>query len=139
LYAAKQQNSAISKLGLQLPLIIPHRAKLEEALERMDRVVHAIERDTAQASPYTAQLAVQLDDSDAADSVSPALQQVALHHACCCAVYTLDVGVDVHSKISNCTRSLQTGSAFQGTVCASSATCFVLVVCIVSQALHNRL
>jgi len=89
LYAAKQQSSAVSKLRLQLLLTMPYRAKLEEALERMDRVVHAIERDSAQASPYTAQLAVQLDDSDAADSVSPALQQVQLHHACCYTIIPL--------------------------------------------------
>ncbi|DBB10735.1 hypothetical protein WJX82_006666 [Trebouxia sp. C0006] len=68
---AKLQNMYMTAVQ-RMPAL---RAKLEEALERMDRVVHAIERDTAQASPYTAQLAVQLDDSDAADSVSPALQQ----------------------------------------------------------------
>lgn len=41
----------------------------------MDRVVLAIERDSVQASPYTADLAVQLTDKLAAESVSPALQQ----------------------------------------------------------------
>ena len=83
---AEECNQQVSS---RLLLTMPYRAKLEEALKRMDRVVDAIERDSAQASPYTAQLAVQLDDSDAADSVSPALQQVALHHACCCAIITL--------------------------------------------------
>lgn len=43
----------------------------------MDRVVIAIERDSAQASPYTADLAMQLNDM-AADSVSPALQQASM-------------------------------------------------------------
>lgn len=57
-----------------------YRAKLEEALERMDRVVQAVERDSAQASPYTAQLADQLGDKDAADSLSPALQQASNLH-----------------------------------------------------------
>lgn len=80
---------------------MPYRAKLEEALKRMDRVVHAIERDGAQASPYTAQLAVQLDDSDATDSVSPALQQVALHLACCCTVVPLTL-------MLMCTRKFRT-------------------------------
>lgn len=51
------------------------RAKLEQALERMDRVVQAVERDNVQASPYTAQLADQLGNNDATDSLSPALQQ----------------------------------------------------------------
>lgn len=51
------------------------RAKLEEALERMDRVVLAMESDSVHASPYTADLAVQLTDNEAAESVSPALQQ----------------------------------------------------------------
>ena len=51
------------------------RAKLEEALERMDRVVLAIEKDSVQASPHTADLTVQLSDDLAADNVSPALQQ----------------------------------------------------------------
>lgn len=55
--------------------MLVYRAKLEEALERMDRVVQAVERDNVQASPYTAQLADQLGDNDAADSLSPALQQ----------------------------------------------------------------
>ena len=52
-----------------------YRAKLEEALERMDRVVQAVERDSVKASPYTAQLADQLGNNDATDSLSPALQQ----------------------------------------------------------------
>ncbi|KAL0018794.1 hypothetical protein WJX79_002022 [Trebouxia sp. C0005] len=68
---AKLQNMYMTAVQ-RMPAL---RAKLEEALQRMDRVVHAIERDSTQASPYTAQLAVQLDDGDAADSVSPALQQ----------------------------------------------------------------
>lgn len=51
------------------------RAKLEEALERMDRVVLAMESDSVHASPYTSDLAVQLTDNAAAESVSPALQQ----------------------------------------------------------------
>lgn len=45
------------------------RAKLGEALERMDRVVQAIERDAVQPSPYTAHLPAHLQH------VSPALQQ----------------------------------------------------------------
>ncbi len=59
-------------------MLTVYRAKLEEALERMDRVVLAIERDasqTSQISPYTAELAAQLTDNDATDSLSPALQQ----------------------------------------------------------------
>ncbi|DBA81468.1 TPA: hypothetical protein ACH3X1_007250 [Trebouxia sp. C0004] len=68
---AKLQNMYMTAVQ-RMPAL---RAKLEEALERMDRVVHAIERDSAQASPYTAQLADQLADSDAAATVSPALQQ----------------------------------------------------------------
>ena len=52
------------------------RAKLEEALERMDRVVLAMESDTVHASAYTTDLAVQLTGNEAAESVSPALQQV---------------------------------------------------------------
>ena len=82
---------------------MPYRAKLEEALERMGRVVHAIERDSAQASPYTAHLAAQLDDS-AADSVSPALQQVALHHTCCCTIIPSTLG-------STCSRKFSVGHA----------------------------
>lgn len=54
------------------------RAKLEEALERMDRVVLAMESDSVHASPYTADLAVQLTDNGAAESVSPALQQASI-------------------------------------------------------------
>ena len=82
---------------------MPYRAKLEEALERMGRVVHAIERDSAQASPYTAHLAAQLDDS-AADSVSPALQQVALHHGCCRTIILSTLG-------SMCSRKFSIGHA----------------------------
>ena len=70
----------LSGLLLSHALLLPYRAKLEEALERMDRVVMAIERDGAQPSPYTSDLAVQakhvqLVDNDAADDLSPALQQ----------------------------------------------------------------
>ena len=54
------------------------RAKLEEALVRMDRVLLAIERDSNQASPYTAELAGSLQDHDATDNLSPALQQASL-------------------------------------------------------------
>ena len=50
------------------------RAKLGEALERMDRVVLAIEQDTAQPSPFTVQLPKHLQQPHI-DSVSPALQQ----------------------------------------------------------------
>lgn len=50
------------------------RAKLGEALERMDRVVQAIEQDAVQPSPYTVQLATHLQQANT-NSVSPALQQ----------------------------------------------------------------
>ncbi len=113
---------------------MPYRAKLEEALERMDRVVHAIERDSAQASPYTAQLAVQLDDSDAADSVSPALQQVPLHHARCCIVtvyctvivqcysITLDAVANVHLEKIQLDMQHADWICLPGSDCARSAT-----------------
>lgn len=58
------------------------RAQLEEALERMDRVVHAMESDSVHGSPYTADLAVQLTD-DIAESASPALQQVSAYYVAC--------------------------------------------------------
>ena len=75
------QSAAINTLCLTC------RAKLGEALERMDRVVQAIERDAVQPSPYTAPLPAHLQNEDA-DSVSPALQQashlssLALHATC---------------------------------------------------------
>ena len=44
----------------------------------MGRVVLAMESDHAQASPYSADPAVQLTNNEAAESVSPALQQASV-------------------------------------------------------------
>ena len=61
-------------LSMYEPTCLKCRAKLEEALERMDRVVQAIERDADPASPYNPAL-LQMVDNDSADTLSPALQQ----------------------------------------------------------------
>lgn len=55
-------------------LCLSCRAKLGEALERMNRVVQAIEQDALQPSPYPAQLARNMQQADT-DTMSPALQQ----------------------------------------------------------------
>ena len=72
---------ALSMMGLQGDLHVCAfvcRAKLEEALERMDRVVLAMEGDSVHASTYISDMVVQLTDNIAAESVSPALQQASI-------------------------------------------------------------